>query len=615
MVPFMRGKGLKSLGIALLEKAQVRRVLSVWELFAIGYGDLGSSIYYALGITVFFALGAAPIALGLAGLVFVCTALSYAELSSVYHESGGSASFARHAFNDIASFIAGWGLLLDYIVTIAISAFAVAPYLSVFFLHLEDKSWHVGFSCLIIVLLYILNFFGIKRSTRTSLILAAFAILTQLIVLILGCFSILNLPKVFAQMRIGVPGVPWSPTWDQFVHGFAMAMVAYTGIESIAQLGSESMKPAKNLPRAIFLNIIVLLVMYFGIAIVGLSVMTPLELGTTYVDNPLAAIASTLPFGGEWFQIWVGILGGVLLFVSANAGMIGSSRLAYNMSEYYQLPRVFSSIHPKFRTPYISLFLFASLAIVIILLSRAKLSFLADLYNFGAMIAFFFTNLSLIVLRIKQPGMKRPFAIPFHLKLFGKKIPLTAVIGCLATLSVWIMIVLTKPEGRILGLTWMALGLAMYFYYRRKRGLELRSIRIEKVKVPYLEPLEIKHILVSVHALKDHETIQLACEIAKRHSAHLTLAYVMEIPLSLPVDALLPTRTAHAEQILKRSEAIAREADIPLETVLLRGRFFNKELLELVKERKVDLVISDWKGGLSERFVSHCPCRVWLLRN
>ena len=119
--------------IPQIDKGTLKRVLGVFDLFAIGYGDLGSSIYYALGVTALFALGATPIAMILAGIVFICTALSYAEMSAAFHESGGSASYARHAFNDLVSFIAGWGLLLDYIVTIAISAFTVGPYLMTFF--------------------------------------------------------------------------------------------------------------------------------------------------------------------------------------------------------------------------------------------------------------------------------------------------------------------------------------------------------------------------------------------------------------------------------------------------------------------------------------------------
>jgi APA family basic amino acid/polyamine antiporter len=357
------------------------------------------------------------------------------------------------------------------------------------------------------------------------------------------------------------------------------------------------------------------LLLYFGITVVGLSAVTPKELGTTYVYDPVAAIAGALPFGGKWLMSWVGLLGAILLFISANAGLLGSSRLAYNMGEYYQLPRFLSTIHPKFRTPYVALLVFAILAILLILLSRGHLSFLADLYNFGAMIAFFSTNLSLIVLRIKQPDMKRPFSVSINIPIFGYRIPISAIIGCIATCSVWVLIVLTKLEGRLLGLSWMAIGLGLFFLYRRRKGLVVSSITVEKIKIPHLEPLVIDRVLVSVQSLKDKETVQLACEVAKKHKARLTLLYVMEVPFSIPVDASLPSRTAHAETVIKRSEAIARQWDIPIETLVIRGRFFNPMLLGVVNEKKIDLVIAAWKGKLSEKLVKICPCRVWLMRN
>ncbi len=600
--------------VAFLVKHKVKRVLGVWDLFAIGYGDLGSSIYYALGVTALFALGATPIALAIAGLVFICTALSYAELSSVYHEAGGSASFARQAFNDLSSFISGWGLLLDYIVTIAISAFAIGPYLSVFFPALQGRYSHIGFTAAIIVFLYFLNLFGVKRSTRVSMVLAFFAILTQIIIIVLGVFFVMNLPQVFEHLRVGVKNVTWSPTWTEFFRGVAMAMVAYTGIESIAQLGSEAKSPSKNLPRAIFFNMFALIVLYVGISIVGLSVLTPQELGTTYIKDPLAGIANALPVGGKWLQCWVGLFAAILLFVASNAGLIGSSRLAYNMGEYYQLPRFFSHVHRKFRTPHLSLLFFAAFALIIIIASRGRLSFLADLYNFGAMIAFFSTNLSLLVLRVKKPKMHRPFKVPFNIRLFGYEFPISGIIGCIATSSVWTLIVLVKPEGRFMGLAWMTIGILMFFLYRRKKGLIAQgSLQITTIRAPHFAPLNIKRLLIPIHSVKEHDTIRLACELAKLHKAHMTIVHVIEVPFSLAVDAFLPGRTRNGHEILQQAEALARSLNIHrLDTVLVRGRYYEDTVLGVAKEQKCDLMILGWKRKIKEKILRNSPCRVWL---
>ncbi|MFI5334093.1 MAG: amino acid permease [Chlamydiales bacterium] len=527
--------------VTQIEKRKLRRVLNVSDLFAIGFGDLGSSIYYALGITALYALGATPIALGLAGLVFVCTALTYAELTSMFHESGGTASFARHVFNDLISFIAGWGLLFDYIITISISAFAVAPYLGFFFSGLEGNiSLNIGVTIFLILLLMVINIFGVRQSTRMSFVLVTATIATQVLIIFIGFVWLLDLPGILDHLRINIPGAPLSPSWPEFWKGTAMAMVAYTGIESIAQLGAEAKTPAKTVPRAVLITMVVLVVMYLGIAITALSAISPHELGTTFVNDPIAGIVKHIPFGSEFLGAWVGVFAAFLLFTASNAGLIGASRLSFNMGEYYQLPRFFFSLHKRFRTPYVALTFFAIVSIAIVLASRGRMAFLADLYNFGAMLAFFFAHLSLIVMRIRKPGLARPFRVPLNIP-FGKySIPITAVVGCLATMSVWCLVVITKPEGRYFGFAWMTFGVCMYLYYRRKKQIApMGQLEIQRIHLPHYQPLTIKKILVPTRGDGQTESVQVACELARLHNATLTGVHIIEVPASMPLDAAL----------------------------------------------------------------------------
>lgn len=607
--------------IAQLEKGTLKRQLGVGDLFAIGFGDLGSSIYYALGITAFFALGATPIALGLAGIVFVCTALTYAEMTAAFKDSGGSASFARHAFNDLISFIAGWGLLLDYIVTIAISIFAIGPYLAFITASLKTTSVHLGFSVALIGLLFLINVRGAKHSTRISLILTAITLLTQAAIIIVGLFSEFSWSKVVNQMHIGVQQL-WSPSWGDFWKGTAMAMVAYTGIESIAQLGSETKQPAKTLPRAVILVMVVLIAMYLGISFVALSAMTPKELGTTYVDDPIAGIAANLPFGHTFFGPWIGIMAAILLFVAGNAGLLGASRLSFNMGEYYQLPRFLTKLHSKFRTPVAALALFALLAALIVLWSRGNLHFLADLYNFGAMVAFFSAHMSLIVLRIKQPKLHRPFRAPLNIPFGKTSIPLTAIIGALATFAVWCLVVITKPEGRYLGIAWMAVGIGMYFLYRRRQKIApTGQVKLEKIKIPEYKPIEVNNILVPTKGPSSTETLQFACELAKVHGAEVTAVHILEVPFSLPLDSPLPSRVLLGQAILQRAEAIAREFNVECHTAIVRAREIDGAILDLLSTGEFDLlVLGAMKhtngrkdlGPISDRVLKQSPCRVLI---
>lgn len=610
--------------IVQMEKNILKRVLGVFDLFAIGYGDLGSSIYYALGITALYALGATPIALGLAGLVFVCTSLTYAEMTSTFHDTGGSASFARRAFNDLVSFIAGWGLLLDYIVTIAISAFAVAPYLSYFFPDLKNVPIQIVFTVGLITLLFILNVFGIRQSTRISLALMALTVITQLIIIAIGLGFLFDIKFVLEHIRINVPNVDWSPSWGDFWKGTAMAMVAYTGIESIAQLSAETRRPAKTVPRAVVLTMFVLLFMYIGISVVALSAIAPKELGTKYLEDPLAGVVQALPFGSAVLSPWIGLLAAIILFVASNAGLVGASRLAYNLGDYYQLPRIVTRLNPRFRTPVIALALFAVLASFVVIASDGDMGFLADLYNFGAMIAFFSAHMSLIVMRIKKPDLVRPFKIPLNIS-FGKfSLPISAIIGALATFSVWCLVVITKPAGRTLGLAWLILGCMIYFTYRRHRNLATTStVSIERVKVPHYKLMKVTSVLVPTRGGMETETVQMACDIAKMHNAKLTAVHVVEVPPTLPLDAEMPSKKHAASLALKRAEAVAREAGLDVDLKILYARNVADSIIDEVQVGKFDLLVlgtinkkHDFKhkglGHLAETILRRAPCRVWV---
>jgi basic amino acid/polyamine antiporter, APA family len=611
-----------------LEKKSLKRKLGIFDLFAVGYGDVGSSIYYALGVTALFALGATPIALGLAGIVFICTALTYAEMSSAFPESGGSAAFSRYAFNDLISFIAGWGLLLDYIVTIAISAFAIPPYLSHLlnlfgFSFLGELSNQIIATIFAIGILFVLNVRGIRESTAPSIILSFFTIVTQVIIIVIAGFMLLNIKEVIGNLKIGVPNNPFSPSWPEFWKGTAMAMVAYTGIESIAQLGSEAKNPAKVLPGAIKLTMYTLIVLYLAIAFVAFSAVTPQELGTTYVEDPIAGIVSAFPMGATVFAPWVGLIAAIILFIASNSGLIGASRLSYFMGQYYQVPRQFYKLHSKYRTPYVALAFFSGLAIIVVLISRGKMLFLADLYNFGAMIAFFSCHVSLIVLRFKQPNLERPFRAPLNIPIGKYSVPLTAVIGAFSTLAVWFLIVFTKPDGRNVGFIWLVLGVIMYIAYRKKKQITATgTVKLESVKLNY-EPITFKKILVATRGTESSEIIQVACEMSKVHNAKLYAVHILEVPLALPFNAQMAQRAKAGELSLKRAEAIARENNLAVDLQLIRARSMQKALSDLVKELKPDLVIIGSGRVKSDVLVMEkveetlrkYACKVWICRN
>lgn len=611
--------------ISEIDKGSMKRTLGLGDLFAVGYGDLGSSIYYALGITTLFSLGAAPISLAIAGLVFACTALSYAELSSMLRQNGGggSAAFARHVFNDLVSFIAGWGLLLDFIVTIAISSYSIGPYLSFFIPLLKSPENKIILTVCLIGALFILNLMGAKSSTRVSWFLTTLTLVTQLVIIIVGIAYFVRFPDLMQKVRVNVQGSLFSPSWPNFWRGTAMAMVAYTGIESMAQLSLEAKSPSRTVPRAMMLAMGMLLFVFIGTAVVALSAMTPQELTGNYLEDPIAGIVAQMPQAGRLLGGWVGCLAAIILFVAANAGLMGASRLSFRMGENYQVPRFVYRLHEKYRTPFVSLAIFAVLAAIIVIVSRGKITFLANLYNFGAMLAFFMTHLSLIWLRIKNPDAERPFKTPFNLRCGRISLPVTAILGGIATLSTWFLVIIEKPDGRYVGFAWLAVGLTMYFYYRKKQRIApTGKVHIQKIKMPEFRSVAYKKILVPTRGGKETETVQVACQIAKLHNAELTAIHVIEIPFSLPLDTPIYAKTVIAEAVLNRAEAIARELHLPIKMQMITARSVSGAVFELVAKEGFDLVVlgaaipqrvtARHYSPVTDRILRDVKCPVWM---
>ncbi|MBI3319625.1 MAG: universal stress protein [Candidatus Omnitrophica bacterium] len=621
--------------VPVLDKGSLHRVLGTPQLFALGYGDVGSSIYYALGVTTLYALGAAPLALALAGIVFFCTVLTYAELSAAMPESGGSCSFARHAFNDLVSFIAGWALLLDYIVTIAISAYSVGPYLGNLIPALKTTIGNVPFTLLILGILLALNVLGIKESTRVSLLLCLFDIATQLAIITIGLVLLMqifqpqlflaHLQQLWLHLRVGVSDSAWSPAWPTFWKGVGMAMVAYIGIESISQIAGEARHPNRTVPRAMFITMVTLFLLYFGISTIALTALTPQELTTAYLEDPVAGIAASMPIGRRYLAPWVGLLGSTILFVAANAGLIGASRLTFAMSEHFTLPRFFYRLHPRFKTPYISLIAFTVLAGFVILWA-GHLTYLADLYNFGAMLSFALAHLSLLGMRVRQPHLARPFKIGWNIRLWRVELPLTAMLGLLGTFAVWIDVILTKPAGRYLGFLWMAVGLTFYFWYRRQQKLPAAArVELEKLQLPGYKEATIRRVLVPTTSASSNEAIQFAAKLTKLHGASLSALHVIEIPPTLPLDTFFPEKLGVADSIMEQTQAIGREYEIPVEAQIKQARVAGETIVELAKEGNYDLIILSDKprllaaapgrttfGTTVEYVIKNAPCRVWL---
>ena len=451
-----------------IKRYRLRRVLGVPALFSAGYGNVGSSIYYALGIVALVAMGATPVALGIAGILFIFTALTYAEGTAMLPEAGGSASFARHGFNDVAGFTAGWALMLSYIVTISISAYTIPPYLGYFWEPFKDSPLiGTATSMGIVVFLMTINIIGVKETSIVNIGASIIDIATQVSLVIIGFILIFN-PSVVWHRIID----NW-PTAENLVLGIALATIAYTGIETMSQLAEETKQPEKRVPRALILMIVTVLVIFAGISLVSLSAMPPEELASEWSRDPVAGIAANLPIVllQDILKPLIAVLAGTILLIATNAGIMGISRLAFSLGSHRLQPVALSRIHHRFKTPYVSIILFSIVALIILIPGFFATNVFKDmgaLYAFGSLLAFMFAHASVLSLRVRKPDLPRPFKLGCNLKIKGYELPLSTIIGLLATTIIWIIILFTQPYSRWIGIIWMVIGFIIFYLYRRK---------------------------------------------------------------------------------------------------------------------------------------------------
>src|SRR5918999_6218755 len=172
--------------------ASLERVLGPGALASTAYGNVGSSIYYALGLVAVFALGMTPVVFLIAGLIFIATAASYTEATTMYPEAGGSASFARRAFNEFWSNVTAWGQMLNYIITVAISAFFLPHYLGIIWEPLQDSPADILVGVGVVLFLMVLNVLGAKEAASLNVVLAVLDFLTQLALVLIGIALVLS---------------------------------------------------------------------------------------------------------------------------------------------------------------------------------------------------------------------------------------------------------------------------------------------------------------------------------------------------------------------------------------------------------------------------------------
>jgi APA family basic amino acid/polyamine antiporter len=592
-------------------RTQLRRGVAVEERFARGLGEpalfavalsaVGSSVYFVLGVVAGHALGLTPVAFVAAGIFFVLTMLTYVEGNSLHPERGGASTFSRYAFNELVSFIAGWAIILDYLIVMAFGAFAVSHYLSAFWGHADDSGAEPAIAAGVLGLVVALNVQGLTPARlRRLLRLSVVNLLLSTAILVVGLTLLWDPGAIVHSVHFGS-----APAWDDLAFALVVATVAATGIEAASGLAGDIHVSRAGLIRVMIVGTAAGLLIFGGISIVALMA-APVHggetaLGGRFVEAPVLGVVSA--FHPHWtvdlFRYGVGAMGTLVLFQATNGQMLGVARLAYSLATNRQVPSVVGRLHQRRSTPYVAMCIAAVLALVLTL--PADVNFLAGLFAFGAMLAFTLAHLSVIVLRFREPERQTAFRVPLSVRVGGGSVPIPAALGALLAGAGWVSVLIFHSGARIAGPIWMAAGVGLYVVYRKSQDKSLtRRFRIPEEALQESAEIEYGSILVPVFGEELDDDIvgtagRLAAEQAEEGEggAVLEALYVFQIPMALPIDARVPDdRLDDARRALKRAKQVGEEYEgVEVATAMVRGRNAGQAIVSEAKRRGVEAIV------------------------
>ena len=581
-----------------------RRGLGSPMLFSVVYTVIASAIYFALGVVAGYALGLTPLVFVASAVMFALAAMTYVEGSSLHQDRGGSTVFARYAFNELWSFVAGWAVLLDYVILIAATAFSATNYLAAFWSPLGHGA--VETVAVLAILGYVavrnIRGFSTARSSRIRILVVA-DIALQLALIGFGMALLFDAHAITSTIHLGT-----TPTVENLIVAFGIATVVSTGLESASGLSGEVEVSRAGLRRLVSASSLTVFVVYTGIAIVAISAQPVIHgttaLSTTYKDAPVLGIAAA--FKDTWLRdgakYAIAAVAAITLIAASNSAMLGLSRLAYSLSTNRQIPSAVGRLHPTRFTPWV-LIVLATLVAAALSLPH-DLDMLLGLYAFGALLGLTIAHAAILRLRFSEPDAPRPYRIPLELTVRGTALPLPALLGVVLSAAAWLSVLITHNEARWVGLGWMAFGLTLYVVYRRTTGKPL----LQRVTVPREallgEHLEAEYgsILVPIFGTAlDDDIMQTAGRLAAEEDlegapgagATIEAIWVFEVPMSLPIDARLPdAELTRARAALARAKAVGEEYEgVEVATATVRARRAGQAIVDEARRRGVQAIV------------------------
>ncbi|HEY2868244.1 MAG TPA: amino acid permease, partial [Gaiellales bacterium] len=568
-------------------------------------------------------LGMTPIAFAISGAIFFFTAVTYAEATARFPEAGGSSSFTRHAFNEAVSFFAGWAQMLNYTVTIAISAIFVPHYLNKFNLgvNLIGHPWDIVGGGIVVALLVAINIVGVKEAAGLNIFLALTDLATQALLVMIGLVTVLSPHTLINNVHLGM-----TPTWANFIVSIPVAMVAYTGIETVSNMAEEAIDPPRHVPSAIMYVVLAVFAIYAFLPSVALSALPvqpathqqvensrssvlacPKEvklgeptsdLACKYAGDPVAGLVehlSSVPNTiKEGMAYYVAILAATILIIATNAGIIGVSRLTYSMGQHRQLPEALRHVHPKFNTPYVAIVLYSVIAIFL-MIPPGAIAFLGNLYAFGAMLSFTLAHASVIQMRRTMPSADMPWRGPLSFRTRSHDVPLFAILGLIGTGASWLVTVALHLTDGVapVGIAWLAIGMVVYVVYRRSQHLPLtETVLAERLATGPTVEVEYRSIILplTAHRVTDEMTAT-ALRLAAESGTKLVALYPIPVPMNLPLSAPMDDAVEKAEHQLGEAAALGRQYGVSVIPRIVRTRNVGQAIVDEARRRRAEIIV------------------------
>ena len=588
----------------------LKRGLGVPYLFAAAYSAVGFSIYFALGVVADRGLGLTPLIFLAAGLLFGLTTLSYVEGGAMFRERGGSSTFARHAFNELIAFIAGWAILIDYLIVIALAAISVPHYLEPIWGGFSRPGWEIGVAAAVIAAACALNILNVtgREKGRSLAVLALADLGLQLAVIVVGALVVLHPDRLTEQLHLFS-----DPSFKDIVYAAVVAMLAYAGIEAASDLAPDINVDRRDLKRIATLGAVAVPLVYAGMAAIALMAVPVVAgphgpetaLGGQFVEEPVLGVVSSFHPGwvADTMRWMVALIAAPVLFWAANTSMLGVSRHIYTLAINRQIPSWLGKLERRKATPYVAIVISGLIALGLVIPTNVKL--LAGIYAFGATLAITIAHVSIIRLRVKDPDRRRPFKIPIGIPWRGAELPLPAIVAAVLSGLAFVSVLLYHETARLVGGGWMVFGLIFYVVYRKVfegTTLTKRVSVTERALTKQVPEVEFRNILVPVFGTKlDDDIVATAGRLAAAEQeesdgdddARLELVYVIEVPLTLPLDAPLPPeREAEAQRALERAREVGEEyEDVGVSTEVIRARKVGAGILEAARRSGSEAIV------------------------